>query len=85
MINIIATLNMNSFSAQSNHMTGIEKWSAVHHTINDHKIAILSLQETHLNPSLLSDIHKCFGKRLTVLNSQNPNQGRSGSGFPHPG
>ena len=69
----IATLNMNGFTAPACHMTGIEKWSAVNRTISDHKIAILALQETHLDPALLHDIDMCFGRRLIVLNSQDPN------------
>jgi exonuclease III len=76
----IATLNMNGFTAPANHMTGIEKWSAVYHTINENKIAILALQETHLDQSLLHDINTCFGKRITVINSQDPNSPRATAG-----
>ena len=76
----VATLNMNGFTAQSNHMTGIEKWSAVNRTISEHKIAILALQETHLDGALLQDIDTCFGKRLKVLNSQNPTNPRATAG-----
>jgi exonuclease III len=66
----IATLNMNGFAAPANHMTGIEKWSTVYRTINQHKIVILALQETHLDENLLHNIEACFGKRLTILKSQ---------------
>ena len=70
-INIV-TLNMNGFTAPASQMTGIDKWSAVNQTISTHKIAILALQETHLDPALLNDIETCFGKRLLIINSQDP-------------
>jgi len=54
-------------------MTGIKKWSTVNKTISEHKIAILALQETHLDQALLHDINTCFGKRLMVLNFQDLN------------
>ena len=77
----IATLNMNGFTAPACHMTGIEKWSAVNTPQSaDHKIAILALQETHLDPALLHDIDMCFGKKLTVLNSQDPSNPRATAG-----
>lgn len=76
----IATLNMNGFTAPASQMTGIEKWSAVNRTISDYKIAILALQETHLDAALLRDIDACFGKRLSVINSQDPNNPRASAG-----
>jgi exonuclease III len=76
----IATLNMNGFTAPTSRMTGIEKWLAVNRTISDHRIAILALQETHLDPTLLHDIDTCFGKRLTMINSQDPNNPQATAG-----
>ena len=76
----IATLNMNGFAAPANKMTGLEKWLTVNRTISKHKIAILALQETHLDHTLLQNIDKCFGKRLKVLNSQDPNNPRAMAG-----
>ena len=76
----IATLNMNGFTAPASKMTGIDKWSAVNRTISTHKIAILALQETHLDPALLHDIETCFGKRLLIINSQDPTNPRASAG-----
>ena len=76
----IATLNMNGFTAQSSRMTGIEKWSAVNRTMSDHKIAILALQETHLDQTLLQDVETCFGRRLMIVTSQNPTNPRATAG-----
>jgi exonuclease III len=73
----IATLNMNGFTAQSSCMTGIEKWSAVNRTMSDHKIAILALQETRLDQTLLQDVETCFGRRLMIVTSQNPTNPRA--------
>ena len=71
---------MNGFTAPASKMTGIDKWSAVNRTISTHKIAILALQETHLDPALLHDIETCFGKRLLIINSQDPTNPRASAG-----
>lgn len=76
----IATLNINGFSAPANNMSGMDKWSAINRTISDNKIAILALQETHLDQSLLQDVTTCFGKRLEVINSQHPTNPRTTAG-----
>ena len=68
----VASLNMNGFTAPNSNLSGIEKWSTVYRTINEHKIAILALQETHLDDNLLRSVHECFGKRLSVVNSKLP-------------
>ena len=61
---------MNGFAAPNRNMSSIEKWSTVYQTINDHKIVVLALQETHLDNNLLTSVHKCFGKRLSIVNSK---------------
>lgn len=71
---------MNGFTTPASQMTGIDKWSAVNRTISTHKIAILALQETHLDPALLNDIETCFGKRLLIINSQDPTNPRASAG-----
>ena len=48
--------------------------------MSDHKIAILAIQETHLDHSRLQDIESCFGKKLAVLTSQNPTLPRASAG-----
>ena len=76
----IATLNINGYMAPSNNMTGIDTWLAINHTISDNKIAILALQETHLDHTLLQDVTACFGKRLEIINSQHPTNPRTTAG-----
>ena len=71
---------MNGFAAPNRNMSGIEKWSTVYRTINDHKIAVLALQETHLDDNLLTSVHECFGKRLSVVNSKLPGNPRASAG-----
>lgn len=73
----IATLNVNGYAAPSLNMTGIEKWSAIYQTMKKHKLAILALQETHLDNDLLHSINECFGKCLTIINSSLPGNPRS--------
>lgn len=76
----IATLNINGFTAPSQNMNGIEKWSAIYQTMKENKIAVLAMQETHLDNDMSQSINECFGKRLTVINSKLPENPRSSAG-----
>ena len=76
----IATLNINGYTAPASNMTGIEKWSAINRTINDNRIAILALQETHLDHDSLQQVRACFGGRLEIVTSQHPNNPRATAG-----
>ena len=66
----VATLNINGFAAPTKNMSEIEKWSAIYQMMKEHKLAILAVQETHLDDDMLHSINECFGKRLTVINSK---------------
>lgn len=77
----IATLNLNGYMAPSCNMTGIDKWPAINHTINKYHIAILALQETHLDLTRLQDVTSCFEKRLEIIISQHPDNPRTTAGI----
>ncbi|KAJ7723008.1 Endonuclease/exonuclease/phosphatase [Mycena maculata] len=51
---------------------GQDKWMHINQMMRDRKIGILSLQETHLSPDDVADIHKIFEKRLQVYASIDP-------------
>jgi hypothetical protein len=57
-----------------------EKWSMINHTIRKHKIAILALQETHLDERRASDIHQCFQKSFDLHYSADPTNPRATAG-----
>lgn len=40
---------MNGLLAPMHNMAYTEKWSMINQTLNQHKIAILAIQETHLD------------------------------------
>ncbi|KAF8259099.1 hypothetical protein EI94DRAFT_1523590, partial [Lactarius quietus] len=40
--------------------------------MKENRLAVLALQETHLDETLIHSINKCFGKRILVINSQLP-------------
>ncbi|KAH9990734.1 Endonuclease/exonuclease/phosphatase [Russula vinacea] len=65
----IATLNVNGFTAPSSSLSGIEKWTTIVCTMNKHKIAILAIQETHLDDNQLDDICSLF-KQITFYELQ---------------
>ena len=58
----------------------IEKWAMVNRTIYNERIAILALQETHLDQQLLEQIQSCFGKNLEIINSPLPSNPRASAG-----
>ena len=76
----IATLNINGATAPSHNMNLTEKWSMINHTIRKHKIAILALQETHLDEARASTIHTCFQKNLDLHYSSDPESPRATAG-----
>ncbi len=76
----IAMLNMNGAAAPSERMDHIDKWSTVNSMIRNNKIAILALQETHLDQNKLDDVKRCFGRNLDIHNSSNPNNLRGIAG-----
>lgn len=77
---MITTLDISGFTAPSSNVSGIDKWSTINRTINKNHIAILTLQETHLDPSLLQNVVTCFGKRLEILISAHPENPHSTAG-----
>ncbi|KAF8494744.1 Endonuclease/exonuclease/phosphatase, partial [Russula emetica] len=71
---------MNGYSAPMSSLSGIEKWSTVTRTMNKHKIAILAIQETHLDPSRLNDILSLFGHKVHIIASYDPDSPRASAG-----
>ncbi|KAJ7136378.1 Endonuclease/exonuclease/phosphatase, partial [Mycena crocata] len=51
---------------------GKDKWEHINQIVRDRKIGILALQETHLSPDDVDNVHKLFGKRLQVFASIDP-------------
>ena len=76
----IASLNMNGFTAPSRSLNGIEKWSTVARTMNKHKIAILAIQETHLDDARLNDVLSIFRHKLLIIASSDPASPRASAG-----
>ena len=64
---------MNGATAPSERMSCIDKWTMINRTIYNEKIAILALQETHLDQNLLEQVNSCFRKNLEIINSALPN------------
>ena len=76
----IATLNMNGLTAPTQGLTAKGKWSMINQTLNEYKIAILALQETHLDQSALDTIRACFSKKMEIYNSEDPDAPRATAG-----
>lgn len=69
---MIATMNMCGASAPTSNMDLRSKWTMVNHTIRTNKIAVLALQETHLDNKLAGTIKSCFQKNFDILYSSDP-------------
>ena len=76
----VATLNINGSSAPTNGMSLLEKWSMINQTLNEHKIAIMALQETHLDQDKVDRIRQSFGKKMQIEFSMDENAPRAHAG-----
>ena len=52
----------------------------INQTLNKHKIAILALQETHLDEAAIAEIRKSFSKKMHIEYSSDPSAPRSRTG-----
>ena len=66
----IGTVNINGLHTGSEGNNMFEKWAEINATMKRDKIAILAVQETHLDEQNITAILKAFDKRLIILNSQ---------------
>ena len=57
-----------------------KKWSTINRTIRTNKIAILALQEMHLDEEHASDIYRCFHKSFDLHYSSDPDNPRTSVG-----
>jgi hypothetical protein len=66
----LTTLNINGCHIQGEVQTSFEKWAEVNATIKREKIAIMALQEMHLDQNHMNTIQQVFPKRLEIYNSK---------------
>ena len=71
---------MNGLAAPTNNMSYTEKWSMINQTLNKHKIAILALQETHLDEETADRVRTTYGKKMNILTSADPANPRTTAG-----
>ena len=79
----ITSQNVNGVAAPSENMNYKEKWRTISNTMHTEKIAILAIQETHLDQSMAENLGRIFEKNLKILNSANPDNpwASAGVGF----
>ena len=68
----IATLNLNGASAPTVNLNVVDKWARINSTLRNNKIAILALQETHLDEEMAETIQRCFGKSFDLMYTSDP-------------
>lgn len=69
----VASLNMKGRNARGEG-TGISKWTQINQLVRDERIGVLALQETHLTPEHVNQIHQKFERRLKVFSSPDPTE-----------
>ncbi|TBU51509.1 Endonuclease/exonuclease/phosphatase, partial [Dichomitus squalens] len=69
----IASLNMNGFGTlQPDHDNN--KWGRMSRLLNEHRIGVLLLQETHMSAERLGSIQKLYKRNLEIFSSAHPSQ-----------
>ena len=63
----IATINMNRLCSSNEPTNKLAKWSRINETVRKKNIAILVVQETHLDDETLQLITQAFRKRLQII------------------
>ena len=56
------------------------KWNHINQIIRDKKIAILAIQESHLNEASLNNLNTFYHKRMKIWNSEDPINPSAGKG-----
>jgi exonuclease III len=65
----IATLNMNGCHMSCKSRMTFKKWSKINATVKNERIAILTLQETHLDQEIVNNLHSIYKKWFDIHNS----------------
>jgi hypothetical protein len=68
----IALLNINGATTPTANLNLMDKWARINSTLRGNKIAILALQETHLDNERIETIKTCFGKSFDLLHFSDP-------------
>ena len=76
----VGSLNINGLRTSTENNSEFRKWTEVNTTMKKERIAILAVQETHLDEPSMQEIHRAFGKRMEIHNSQPENNPRMSAG-----
>jgi exonuclease III len=76
----IATLNINGCHLDGESTLTYGKWAEVNATLKRDGIAILALQETHLNHEDIQSLHRMYKNRMEIYNSEIEHAPKSSAG-----
>ncbi|KAI0656074.1 Endonuclease/exonuclease/phosphatase, partial [Cubamyces menziesii] len=74
----VASLNMKGWGQTTRGVS--EKWMRINQMMKEKKIAILALQETHLNNERVATLNDIFAKHIEVVHSEDPLNGTGARG-----
>jgi hypothetical protein len=77
----IATQNMNGLMAPTSNMNFLEKWATINTNLNQNKLAILALQETHLDQETVNRLRQIYKDKMEIIFSADPNSPRATAGI----
>ncbi|KAI0710986.1 Endonuclease/exonuclease/phosphatase, partial [Earliella scabrosa] len=69
----VASLNMNGFG-NLRRDDDLNKWGKLYRMMNEHKIGILMLQETHLLDSQIDELHRIYPRKIRIFASSHPDR-----------
>jgi exonuclease III len=71
---------MNGCHTNNEGLTTFGKWAEINSTVKKEGIAILAIQESHLDQELITNLHEVYSKRLMIHNSEWEYAPRSSTG-----
>ena len=77
----IASLNINGATAPSENTSFLEKWNKINHTIQTERIAVLAIQESHLDEEMTTTLQTRYEKNLKIIVSAHPTRPRAKAGI----
>jgi len=79
----ITSTNLNGAAVPSENMNYLAKWGAISREMHAKKIAVLAVQETHLDQAMMERLQETFKKNLKIIISAHPENphAKAGVGF----
>ena len=72
---------MNGLTAPTSNMNFLEKWATINANLNQNKLAILALQEMHLDQETVDRLRQIYKDKMEIIFSTDPNSPQATAGI----